>query len=846
MKKLLPLVLAAMTCVSAYAQTYCYTFRDTPVSEALVRIARDHPDLRISFIYKELDHYRTSAVVRTDHAYDALREVVAHNPVSVVRSDGAFYVEALQHGRFVYTGTVVGSDGEPVASAMVMLLAPADSSVITYGVADAHGRFSIPCDHRDVIAKLSRIGYRTVVRRCASFHLGNVVMPVSPTHVREAQVEGQMAAAYADKTVFIPTARQRNASQTGADLIDHIGIPQLRVTTGGAIQTNTGNPVAVFIDYVPASDNDLKAMRMSDVRRVEYHEYPSDPRLQGKPYAVNFIMVQYEYGGYVKGMGIGNVISYSEQLLGIARFQHKKMTYDLMGSGFNSDHRHDGSELTETYRLPQSDGEVGTFGRCSRTTSSKDAHQQYSAVLRAVYNSDNVQASTQISGTIDRRPYADRSGMVSYSSDAFPASDYSSTLFNASRFLSYNGYYFVRLPRRSTLTFTPSYTYSETEQNSAYLEGQHAPVRNDVADHTNQFRADLKYTHDFGKRGQVLGFVRGNYEYNRTRYGGSAASLDRAKSARIGAGANYSVTIGGFYGLAGFGWDWDRLRFGSLTDRPSAPWLDLSLKYAFRKKHSLSTLLHYSTWAPDPSYKSENVIRATHLLSYTGNPSLVPSKSYDLGLFYKWLPSNDYSFSAFATSWIKGDRYVYDYDASSEGILRTIRQPLGRFRQSEYGVSGTLRFLDRSLVLTGQVSHKLTYDGAPYDVRHSRVEWYGRVRYYLGDWNFALTYISPQGRADGGINGVWVQSKSDWYVTVGWANAAWNLRANLIDLHRWDWRGDLRTMRSRFYDTTEQVLGGGSHALIQVSLTYTFGFGRKVSRDNEPQVSGSVPSGILK
>lgn len=67
-------------------------------------------------------------------------------------------------------------------------------------------------------------------------------------------------------------------------------------------------------------------------------------------------------------------------------------------------------------------------------------------------------------------------------------------------------------------------------------------------------------------------------------------------------------------------------------------------------------VFHYSTWAPDPSFKSENIISANHLLSYTGNPGLVPSKSYDLGVFYSWFPSNDCSLSAFVTTWMVGDK----------------------------------------------------------------------------------------------------------------------------------------------------------------------------------------------
>ncbi|MDE6655026.1 MAG: hypothetical protein K2K37_11650 [Muribaculaceae bacterium] len=53
-------------------------------------------------------------------------------------------------------------------------------------------------------------------------------------------------------------------------------------------------------------------------------------------------------------------------------------------------------------------------------------------------------------------------------------------------------------------------------------------------------------------------------------------------------------------------------------------------------------------------------------------------------------------------------------------------------------------------------------------------------------------------------------------------------------------------MRSKYYDTDEIRLGGNSRAFIQVVATYTFGFGKKVERNDEPSVSGTASSGILK
>ena len=112
MRTMLTIILAVMTFISASAYRYAYRFDSTPISEAIVRISKDNPDVNISFIYKELDNYRTSARIATDDIYTALRQIIGLNPVSIINQDGHYYIEALQRGRFIYQGTVVDTDNE--------------------------------------------------------------------------------------------------------------------------------------------------------------------------------------------------------------------------------------------------------------------------------------------------------------------------------------------------------------------------------------------------------------------------------------------------------------------------------------------------------------------------------------------------------------------------------------------------------------------------------------------------------------------------------------------------------------------------------------------------------------
>ena len=522
------------------------------------------------------------------------------------------------------------------------------------------------------------------------------------------------------------------------------------------------------------------------------------------------------------------------------------MTYDIMGYGFNMNNSHYGSNLRETIRLPKDDGGKVIFDRISRTLSSKTENQQYFAAFRALYNSDNIQASTEIDGSINTTPLSYRNGIVEYSSEIFPSMPYHSISDKDSRFLSYSGYYFFVLPKDNSLTFTPHYTFTHSENNSSYSEADFSSIINSASDNTSQIKGDIKFSHSFGKYGTILAAMDGFHEYNRTRYSGTAFSLDRIKSSRLGIGVSYNISVGNFYGMLGMGYNWDRLEFGSTVDNPSRPSFDVSLQYSIGKKHSISTDFHYGTKHPLPSFRSANVITSSPFLKYTGNPNLIPLKSYDFSVDYTWVPNNNFSFSAFASGWIVGDRYVFNYEASSEGIFRTILQPSGNYSQGKYGVKATVRFFERKLMVTSMLAQTLNHNGAPYNINHSDIYGYAQARYYLGNWNFALTYISASGSPDGSVNGIWNRDKSDWYVAIGWSNSKWNINANIINFSRWNWRSSYQEMHSAYYDTHEQIYNGSSHALIQVSATYTISFGKKVKQDNAPSVKNSSSSGILQ
>jgi hypothetical protein len=649
----------------------------------------------------------------------------------------------------------------------------------------------------------------------------------------------------AEVSTYIPTPKQKNASQTAIELLNRMAIPQLRISPKDEILDLAGKSVDVFIDFLPASKEDMNGMRMQDVKKVEYYDFPTDPRFLGKAHVVNFVMQKYEYGGYVKLYGWGNT-SNAGQASVYGKLQYKRMTFDIAGGAFYLNEKHAGSDIYETFRLPQADGSLKTFERNSIQESAKLRNNTYWPTFKALYSSDRITIQNVIGANFNQSPVNEQSGFIVYSPEVSERSDYFNNSTNRVNSLSYNGYWNFILNDKNTITVSPAYSYSHTNTRSQYIEVAKGEYNNAAKDDSHQFKTDLTYTHSFGKWGSLNAMLQTIITTNSTIYSGTANTSDNAHTYRVGPGVQYSLSKGKVYGMVGFGYHWDRQEYLDYKDNSAAPWIDFSLQYAPNNSHSIRGEFHHMKSIPSSSYRSAAVIQSNPLMSYTGNPNLVSYGSYDAGVNYSFIPNNRFSLSAFATTWIVDNRYVYDYQPTATGILRTIKQPGGAYSQWDYGVYGTLRLFDRKLQLTAQLNATSVHNGEPYNLNKTHLTYLFQANYYLGNWTFSGLYYSPQGYPDGCMVGTWIKTKAYYNLLAGWSNSTWNIQLKVANFARWNWRSNKSVMQSKYYDKVEQAYSIDNHAIARLAFTYTFGFGKKVVRGNEASQQSGVNSGILK
>lgn len=663
----------------------------------------------------------------------------------------------------------------------------------------------------------------------------------------EVVVEAQMQRTSATVSTYTPTGKQKNASQNGIDLLNRMAIPQLRLSPGNesAVQTAAGQEVAIFIDYLPASAQDLSGMRMTDVKKVEYLDYPTDPRFRGNAHVVNFIMQKYEYGGYFKAASDNYLIANSYNLNLFSKIQYRRMTYDIALGGYYSDNSHTYTNGTDAYRLLQPDGSLREIERILATDDASLRRKYIWPTFKALYQSDKVTLRNTIGTNFDHFPAKNLAGTVAYSTSDFAPTTFSTRESSRSNSVTYEGDWNFMLNGKSSLNVNPIYSYSHTRQSSLYSEGSSDYI-NDAADDTHKVGIYAAYIHNFGKAGALRVLVPFSYVRSDTRYSGTADTHSIITASTLNPGVMYNYSNERFSGEINVGYIWSRSKAGDVRESQSSPSVELSLQYSPNNHHSLTFSTHYFVSNIPGSYRSSAVIQGSPMMSYTGNPALTYQKNTSASLGYTWLPNNTFNFSAYGNFWNVGNRYCYSYESTPSGIVRTIAQPAGSYTNVSAGAYGVARLLQNKLQLVAQLSYNFTHDGKPYDWNKSALSAALQATYYLNNWYFKAYYVTANKQSIGSMNGFWRNTGDRYGIQAGWSNASWNLRAMFCNFARWNWKKHSDVLESPYYDSYSTTFSTNGHAFISISATYTFGFGKKIQRGDEASQKTGVSSGILQ
>ena len=176
MRKLL-IVLLWLTGITVSAQRISREFRNVSLSEALKYVQSQTTNHDLIFIYNELEDFRVTTCVKNKSVPDAIQQLIGFYPVRFVRSgEREIYVECTHKTTRHLTGTIVDEQGLPIAYANIAVLNPSDSTLLSGGVSNESGYFAVPYENEQILARITYVGYKTILRLCNKSELGTIRM----------------------------------------------------------------------------------------------------------------------------------------------------------------------------------------------------------------------------------------------------------------------------------------------------------------------------------------------------------------------------------------------------------------------------------------------------------------------------------------------------------------------------------------------------------------------------------------------------------------------------------------------------------------------------------------------
>lgn len=545
-------------------------------------------------------------------------------------------------------------------------------------------------------------------------------------------------------------------------------------------------------------------------------------------------------------MARGNISS-SQQVY--SRFAYKKMIFDVSANGSERYSTHQGSEQTVRYRLPDYLGQ-GPLTVTSRQTPVSARIQNFTenATFKATYASDKTQLVSYVTGAFDQTPKSRIYQNIEYDSPLFKSGGSSSVSSGNSKGVTLFSDLFQVLPKQWALDVTVAAAYNRTNvPEREYSVGDDEIVNNPTDERSWNLGVNLVAQKCFSSQHVIAPIVAFQQSGNKVDYLENPDNrMTYRNNEAIGMiyyqfnSQKWSVTTSA---------EWRAMfvnvnhREKSTTSNPSA---EVNASFSPNQKHRISATVYFKSEQPSASMINPTMTQLNQLEWIVGNTDLGRQRKVGYSASYLWLCSNKWQVSVNSSYGRILNRWSYTYTPDSpDGTLLVGRANDGHADSGSLSLTATLKLLNSSLILMGRPMLSTYSITAGESQRLTAVDFMISATYYLGQFRFEGFYYTPRKemRLANGLRTDW---PSQCQIMAGWSNGKWNVGVSLINFTKWGSRvNDQKTyMKNQYYEYSAIDRNFDWHAGVHVSATYTFGYGKKVSHDNEG-VQTITPSSAL-
>ncbi len=656
----------------------------------------------------------------------------------------------------------------------------------------------------------------------------------------EITVVADLQRTSATKTVYIPDGNQKSSASDGISLLSRMNIPQLRVNPIAETVTTSGNQsVSLFINYHPATDEDISGLNPGDVKRIEYLEFPVDPRFQRAMHVVNFITRAYSYGGYTKLSAKERFMIHSGEASAYSKFACGKMEFDHIVSGDYDYNSHVGSISDETFRL-----ESGTVRRKSGTETGRKHQRGLYTALRASWNrNENFSFRNLLSYRRINTPRYRTSGYVDFSS-LYPSETYHTESPSENNALGWDGELYAALGRGWSVNGNMQAEFIDNTSASDYTAGAES-IKNNADERSWWLRGTMQANKSLSDRVTLFTSVSSGGGRTGIDYSGSSNAINRFRQTfagvTLGVALNYQKISGSIDG--GYAFESNYINGKTMDDR--YPFTHINMQYAPDQKNSFGIWFQYATFSPDATMKNPNTIQQSELMYISGNPELECSRNISANISYTWLPGNTWQMSAYVTMFRIANRQIAVYTPDGPGgtMLKKYQND-GDYNHGQIGARLTGKFFDGKLSCSISPRLLLYRTTGSNSMSHYPFTASVNADYYLGKFFFNAYYDSGWSYVDG-ENAYLRKMPMGYSVGAGWASGGWNLQLSVVNPFQSSWELSKDRLSTRWYDSRVTQFGSDYHRRISLSVTYTFNYGKKVNQTGELSGDRNISTSVL-
>lgn len=630
-----------------------------------------------------------------------------------------------------------------------------------------------------------------------------------------------------DVITIVPTSREKASSSSGFSLLERIQSPLLKLNTvDKTIKLFTGEDVRFFINGIETTQEELNAIVPDRVKSIEILRNNLDPRFEGAPRVLNFILEEYRYGGYVSAY-VDQKLVYNEGGYSLnAKFNKGSWTHQLAG-GINY-LKTDGDSTIRIYDVNGANPEESDFFRSDLSPKNKQIYNYIAwqsvkdftkghqllirTGLKAILNPD-----IQSEGF-----YSRENNITKYSTDK------TYNTINPFMYLSF----LSKLTDADKLKVSLMFMSTQNHINNQYLSANQY-IYNKINEAVYSPSVKLIYNRKINNASELALAIEGEMSSYRTHYKGSANSYQKLLSQKydIYAEWNYYIKDNLTIHLD------SKLPYRKLGLNNYLSKIDFTPEFNFNGNLNISSLhlisldASYSMNGRDITAYNDVDKKDTELEGSLGNTKLKPTSMLRLTSSYIWAKSNNFQLTFYAMWERTKDHFNIEYSYANNTLYSRMVNA-GVLNNYEMSVTSRIVLLSNRLIFTPRIglSHFSARNLYPTNIIQPL---YSIIINYVPTSKFYImaVYNSPGGKTYYKSHGGWAKFyNSIFKVEAGYNIKNFHLALATMPLYKWNHTKNLA--RNDYSQVSSSTWNKAGTRCVEFILMYNFDFGKHLQKDN--------------